>query len=189
MWLVMHNRILTKNNLYKKGWRGDLTCQFCHKRETITHLFLKCFVARQIWFWFGRSQQHFTDWHSISDIFEFAGTLSKNHQIAFLVIFSAICWTLWKHRNAIIFQDTSIKTIRSIILLIISLFQYWSGSLSKKVKQVADEWLPLDIEAIPLRVWDPSTDQPPLYLQEGSGLHADGIGLLALDGAAGTPAH
>lgn len=59
MWLVMHNMILTKNNLDKRGWQGDLTCLLCHKKETVTHLFLKCQVVKQIWFWLEQSQQFF----------------------------------------------------------------------------------------------------------------------------------
>lgn len=189
MWLVMHNRILTKNNLYKKGWRGDLTCQFCHKKETISHLFLKCPVARQIWFWFGNSQHHFSNWKTIADIFNFSGSLSKNQQIAFLVVFSAICWTLWKHRNALIFQDAKIHTIRSIILLIISLFEYWAGNIPKKIKQMAADWMPIDIDAIPIRTWMPADADPThtgnqmvLYQGDDGGAMVDTEG-----GAAGCP--
>lgn len=115
-------------------------------------------------------------------LFYFAGTLNKDHQIAFLVIFSAVCWTLWKYRNTIIFQDTTIKTIRSLILLIPSLFEYWSGHMPKKIKNAAATWLPTDIDAISLRVWDPSDNQLVLYQRD------TGAAMLGLEGVAGLPA-
>lgn len=34
MWLMMQNRILTKDNLRKRGWKkGTGTCQFCEKKR------------------------------------------------------------------------------------------------------------------------------------------------------------
>jgi hypothetical protein len=159
----MNNRILTKNNLHKRGWQGDLACQFCHKNETITHLFLKCSVAKQIWFWMGRCQDYFYHWKTCLNIFDFAGSLDKDNRIALLVVFSVLVWTLWKHRNALIFQDTPLKPIRSLILLIISLVEYWAGHMDKRIKTAAANWLPTDIHAIPLRVWDPTEHQEVSY--------------------------
>lgn len=118
LWLLLNNRILTKNNLRKRGWDGDIKCQFCPLQETISHLFLHCQQAQKIWFWLGPSQQHFLDWHTCSDIFIFSKSLSHDQPIGFLVVFSAFCWTLWKHRNELCFQQVSTKSTRSIILLI-----------------------------------------------------------------------
>ncbi len=50
LWLVLKNRILTKDNLFKRGWRKcDKLCQFCDKEESIQHLFFECSVAKLIW--------------------------------------------------------------------------------------------------------------------------------------------
>lgn len=155
----MLKRILTKNNLHKRGWQGNLNCQFCHKNKTVSHLFLRCTVAHQIWFWMGRCQNNFSPWKTYAHIFDFAGNLDKTNQIALLVVFSALSWTLWKNRNALIFQDSTIKTIGSLILLIISLVDYWAGHMHKHIKSAIANWLPEDIQAIPLRVWDPNDHQ------------------------------
>jgi hypothetical protein len=41
--------ILTKDNLGKRNWQGSKTCCFCHKEETIKHLFFDCRFACSIW--------------------------------------------------------------------------------------------------------------------------------------------
>ena len=41
--------ILTKDNLAKRNWHGSKQCVFCHKDETIKHLFFECTFASSIW--------------------------------------------------------------------------------------------------------------------------------------------
>lgn len=48
---------------------------------------------------------------------------------------------------------------KNIILLIISIIEYWSGNMNKRIKEAAAVWLPWDIHAIPLRVWNPDDNQ------------------------------
>ncbi|WVZ95347.1 hypothetical protein U9M48_041127, partial [Paspalum notatum var. saurae] len=38
--------VLTKDNLAKRQWKGNLKCSFCNANETIQHLFFECHVAR-----------------------------------------------------------------------------------------------------------------------------------------------
>ncbi len=43
LWLVLRGRVRTKVNLSKRGWTGDVTCNFCSEAaESIDHLFLAC---------------------------------------------------------------------------------------------------------------------------------------------------
>ncbi|WVZ88215.1 hypothetical protein U9M48_034759 [Paspalum notatum var. saurae] len=49
LWYLQKGVILTKNNLVKCRWQGSLTCAFCHKEETINHLFFECRLARSVW--------------------------------------------------------------------------------------------------------------------------------------------
>jgi hypothetical protein len=46
IWLLENNfyveNFLTKENMIKKKWVGDPTCQFCNETETIDHLFFGC---------------------------------------------------------------------------------------------------------------------------------------------------
>ena len=41
--------MLTKDNLLKRGWKGDSKCKFCGLEETIQHLFFDCRMAKFLW--------------------------------------------------------------------------------------------------------------------------------------------
>ena len=47
LWLILKSSILTKDNLIRRGWKGDKCCQFSGADETIDHLFIKCPVHQQ----------------------------------------------------------------------------------------------------------------------------------------------
>jgi hypothetical protein len=40
LWLLFHNKLLTRDNLVKRQNVDDLTCVFCNKVESCQHLFL-----------------------------------------------------------------------------------------------------------------------------------------------------
>ena len=45
-WLVVHDKILSRENLAKKGWLGSIGCVFCGcAMESTRHIFLQCHVA------------------------------------------------------------------------------------------------------------------------------------------------
>ena len=77
-------------------------CVFCSEMETITHLFFDCIVAKEIW-------------ENVSKILGFSlGTsfesiarfwvANKKHAVL-NTICSIILWSLWKSRNALIFDQ------------------------------------------------------------------------------------
>lgn len=80
MWLVAKNRILTKQNLQRKGWQGNPSSQFCGESETTSHFFIQCRLSQHIWFWMGKNQEYFREWSSIKDIIAFALTLPEQTQ-------------------------------------------------------------------------------------------------------------
>lgn len=94
MWLTQYNRILTKDNLASKGWTGTQQCVFCNDSESISHLFLNCPLTQQIWFWLGQSQEYMHQWASFDDIIQFAVQLPTTQRYSFLIVFSALCWTV-----------------------------------------------------------------------------------------------
>ncbi|WVZ58599.1 hypothetical protein U9M48_008856 [Paspalum notatum var. saurae] len=48
LWYIRRGVILTKDNLAKRNWHGDKFCCFCHKPETIKHLFFERRFARMV---------------------------------------------------------------------------------------------------------------------------------------------
>lgn len=49
LWLVSHNKILTRDNLHKRREVSDLTCLFCSEIESVHHLLFECCVATRTW--------------------------------------------------------------------------------------------------------------------------------------------
>jgi hypothetical protein len=81
MWYMYKEVVLTKDNLARRNWNGGKQCCFCHKNETIKHLFFKCWYTKFIW---GLSQVAFNiiPPHSVDKMFDgwlnqFGGKLKK----------------------------------------------------------------------------------------------------------------
>jgi hypothetical protein len=49
LWYLRRGVVLTKDNLAKRNWHGSKMCCFCHKDETIKHLFFECHFVCSIW--------------------------------------------------------------------------------------------------------------------------------------------
>ena len=155
MWLTHKNKILTTDNLHKKGWTGPTKCQFCPQDESIQHLFVTCTFTKKIWFYMGSCQEDSIQWNRFADIVNFAHQLPHAHRHGFLVVFSAVCWTLWKHRNELCFAEGKQKTTRQIIFLIKSLVLYWTGKMKQQVADSTALWFPSDMDVLPLAIWNP----------------------------------
>ena len=50
IWLLLHNKLLTVENLRKRGILGPSQCALCNSaEETSSHLFLQCEVSKIAW--------------------------------------------------------------------------------------------------------------------------------------------
>lgn len=49
LWLLSHNKLLTRDNLAKRRNVSDPSCLFCANKESIPHLFFECCVAGNVW--------------------------------------------------------------------------------------------------------------------------------------------
>ena len=50
LWMALNNKILTWENLKKRGWNGPSWCALCHSDEEIgSHLFVVCSYAELVW--------------------------------------------------------------------------------------------------------------------------------------------
>lgn len=46
LWLLSHNKLMTKDNLLKRGIEKPPKCMFCSEHESVDHLFFDCVVAK-----------------------------------------------------------------------------------------------------------------------------------------------
>lgn len=46
MWQLSQNANLTRDNMIKRKWMGNILCSYCNEPENANHLFFRCGVAR-----------------------------------------------------------------------------------------------------------------------------------------------
>jgi len=138
LWLMYNNAVLTKDNMIKRKWTGDLTCYFCDKVENLSHLFFQCSTAKVVWAIVAkcigasnvpRSFEQCWNW---CDVWMPTGKQFHTFGIA------AVCWAIWKARNRTCFEGKPISNLVSIICHVCSLMKYWAG-LFKEVDKEALE--------------------------------------------------
>ena len=122
-WTLIHKKILTANNLTKRGWMDDPICKLCaNDQETPTHLCKDCPFAKEVWelikVWFG-----LTDLSSINTSgsihnywWSCRRKVDKNQRRRFDGIIIYFWWNIWKERNRRTFQQRS-SSPRQVVML------------------------------------------------------------------------
>jgi hypothetical protein len=120
-WYLRKGVILTKDNLAKRNWNGSRRCVFCHRDETIKHLFFQCRFARSIWSVFQVGSTLFPP-RNITNIFgNWPNGIDQRFKKHIRVGAIAFIWSLWLCRNDKVFNDKN-----SSILQVISTLRLWS---------------------------------------------------------------
>ena len=111
-WLVIKKRILTRDNLKKKGWKGCDLCEFCSSRESQEHLFFSCPLAKYCWNVISVTMNLSTVPDSFSSLYQqcsasFFGLDRKVAMIGAVAICceeffggGLICWREWHTRSS-----------------------------------------------------------------------------------------
>lgn len=127
MWLIEHNAILTKDNLSRRNWVGDSKCAFCNGDETILHLFFGCDMAKYVWslvaFVIGADNRP----SSFDQYWVWIDRRLGTRKQFFMVGLAAICWAIWKARNAFCFEKKLTRLPTEIICSVSSFVTYWAG--------------------------------------------------------------
>ena len=104
LWLLTHNKLLTRDNLSKRQQVDDASCIFCSEPETSTHVFLECVVAKVVW----ERICEFTIKTDSPVSHEFIASTwgggEKNSVIN--IVHASILWSIWLTRNDMFFNKT-----------------------------------------------------------------------------------
>jgi hypothetical protein len=126
LWYLRRGVILTEDNLAKRNWQGSVQCCFCHKDETIQHLFFDCSLARTVW----RIIQVATNLylpHCVPNMF---GTwlqgLDKEEKSLVLAGAAATCWAIWRCRNDVVFNRKVVPSPSQVIYSVIHWLRTWN---------------------------------------------------------------
>ena len=111
-WYLRRGVILTKDNLAKRNWQGNQQCCFCHENETIQHLFFDCRFARMVWVlvyaaW-GIPKPH----NMPSMCGSWLNRIPKEYKPLVLLGAAALCWSVWRCRNGVVFDNKNLPFCR-----------------------------------------------------------------------------
>jgi hypothetical protein len=100
LWLLINNRVLTRDNLAKRRKVEDKTCLFCAKKETCQHLFFDCVVAKRCWVLIYEIIEVSVG-EDMVNIGKF--WLSSKRNSLLNIVTSVVLWSIWKLRNELYF--------------------------------------------------------------------------------------
>ena len=148
LWLVSHNKILTRDNLAKRQRVDDLSCLFCYETESCSHLFFDCVVAQVAW----EAVSRVTGKNVLPASFEKIANLwlgeSKNEVVN--VVHAVVMWELWKVRNNICFNRYCWLGMQEIWRRLTYTLSQWQVLLSGDAKAQMIRWVE-DLEAVARR--------------------------------------
>jgi ribonuclease HI len=129
-WLLIEDKLLTWNNLRKRGWQGPGLCLLCRgNEESIFHLFVECPFTSYIWENILAHYKLVGGWSgtTVRDCFELWAKRFYSHHT--LLVF--ICWLIWKERNLAIFETKSPSMEKVILLSIVE----WPVIVPRKLQK------------------------------------------------------
>ena len=134
LWVAMHEKISTIDNLQRRRWKFANRCYLCKSEaETTNHLLIHCPIASYIWsFFFCNLGLTFTlpaTFKGLIESWSTVGLLGRRLEIA-KVLPAAVAWTLWLERNQRAFEDKE-KDHHKIITDVIYLIFGWCYAAGK----------------------------------------------------------
>ncbi|CAN0922455.1 Putative ribonuclease H protein At1g65750 [Linum grandiflorum] len=109
LWMVYYNRILTMDNLQRRGLTTPNWCSLCRgAEESVSHIFLLCSYSRKVWDMFSSTLSIFGPLHhSLKGVIVGWKVMncSTDFADAIGVFLHAFCWQVWLERNSRIFRD------------------------------------------------------------------------------------
>lgn len=117
-WYLRRGIILTKDNLAKRKWKGKKKRCFCHKDETIQHLFFQCHVTRLVWsvIHMAYNLQHPQNFNHMFG--RWFTCVPKDMRNLLLMGATAICWSIWLSWNGTIFDNKMVSSPLQVIALV-----------------------------------------------------------------------
>src|SRR4051812_28952163 len=136
---------MTRDNLRKRHIIKPLDCVYCCEAESVHHLFFDCIVAKNIWKVIGSCFNIL-----IGDCFELVAEfwLSEKKNSTVNLVSSAILWSLWKHRNSMIFDNVSWISINQIWKGIQRTLIFWMVLATEDCKRKVETLLTLVVKLI-----------------------------------------
>ncbi|CAL1393225.1 unnamed protein product [Linum trigynum] len=156
LWNVFHKRILTLDNLKKRGTSLPNRCALCkQEEESINHIFVSCMFAEELWNILKSFIKVVDSVCRATDITDRINSWNKNNpadpaQWTSRVFLHAFCWNVWLERNARIFNELEAPS-RVVAFRIGSAIAQCLTAAKKVDREISDNWL----NVLKLRLFPP----------------------------------
>jgi hypothetical protein len=138
LWLLVHNKLATIDNLNRKGMSKPTQCCFCAENESIDHLFFECVVAKEVW----RYVCSFLGIDIGNNYLSAASRwLSKEKCYSVNIIFVVAMRSIWLTRTDFIFHKQEWVDVKTIARRMLKLTLEWNIMVKKERKLEMDKWL------------------------------------------------
>jgi len=126
LWFLKKEVLLTKDNLVRRNWRGNRTCEFCKQSESIQHRFFDCIYAKFLW----RVICSTTGLMPPTNVVHLFGSWlnqgGSNLAELLLTGAAAFCWALWLTRNDLTFNKCHSKTLLQVLFRGTHWLRFWA---------------------------------------------------------------
>jgi hypothetical protein len=127
LWLILNDKILSKENLSKRNWQGNARCDWCGCLETTSHIFYDCQVASFTWKVIQMVLDSISLPNNSNDMFGKWLCGFKVYERNLITIgCSAVLWSLWKTRNDCCFNSINLYNAADILFLCCSWLDDWA---------------------------------------------------------------
>jgi hypothetical protein len=150
LWLLSQNKIMTRDNLRRRGIPKPMECSFCKEFESVHHLFFDCLVAKQIW---SLVEEVFR--YRVEKYLDIASRWLCNKKfLQFNFISSAVLWGIWNSRNSLVFNRLTWLNLKQVWSVILSYLRNWKVPFKDQVWKEVDLFMELLVRRIkaPLRL-------------------------------------
>ena len=136
-WILIKDKILTKENLKKRGWKKVEMCEFCDSHETTEHLFFSCPLAKYIWtiasvaLGINQVPKDFPDLYA-----KWFSAYDGKDRIAMMLGAVAIFWAVWKTRNRSCFQRIRPKDPTNVVIYMCNFLHVWANLQKEGLKSM-----------------------------------------------------
>jgi hypothetical protein len=121
LWLLSQNKIMTRDNLRRRGIPKPMECSFYKDFESVHPLFFDCIVAKQMWALVDRVFKHKVGKYLDID----SRGLCNKKFLQFNFISSAVLWGIWNFRNSLVFNRLTSLDLKQVWRVVLSYLRNW----------------------------------------------------------------
>jgi hypothetical protein len=141
VWTAMHNKILTLDNIGRRGLVVVNRCWLCESDvESVDHLLLHCAVARDLWItFFARFGLCWVMPRSVKELLASWWTAGRTRSaVVWKMVPHCILWCIWRERNNRCFEGVSRTREELIHFFLVTLYSWTTGWLAPRVISFVD---------------------------------------------------